>query len=77
MKISDLKIGTIQDNSYLQENEENSEVKAVLYYDEIYWILITNNPKGIFRVDDGYNSEYTNYLQNAVLILTKFVIENN
>lgn len=77
MEISDLKIGTIQDNSYLQENEENSEVKAVLYYDEIYWILITNNPKGIFRVDDGYNSEYTNDLQNAVLILTKFVIENN
>ena len=77
MEISDLKIGTIQDNSYLQENEENGEVKAVLFYNEIYWILITNNPKGIFRIDDGYNSEYTNDLQNAVLILTKFIIENN
>lgn len=77
MEISDLKIGTIQDNSYLKENEEKGEVKAVLFYNEIYWILITNNPKGIFRIDDGYNSEYTNDLQNAILILTKFVIENN
>lgn len=77
MNISDLKIGTIKDNSYLQENEINSEVKAVLYYDKNYWILITNNQKGTFRFDNGYYSEYTDSLEYAILLLNKFIIDNN
>ncbi len=77
MDISDLKIGNIKDNSYLQENEINTEVKAVLYYGKIYWILITNNPKGTFRFDNGYSSEYTDSLEYAILLLNKFIIDNN
>jgi hypothetical protein len=72
-----IKIGKVTDNSYLTENHlDETEIKAVIFIENDYWIFITDNPKGIFRFDDGYNTNYTNDYQDAMLMLHQFQLEN-
>ena len=76
MEIADLKIGRVEENAYLKENHSD-EVLAVLYFQEIYWILITNNSKGVFCFNDGLEDYFTNNLEDAFLKLSQFYIQNN
>jgi hypothetical protein len=73
---ADLKFKLVKEIDGLEQGEDvEEEVRGGLIFEQ-YWLLITNNPKGVYRVDDGWNSTYTNSITEAIELLNKFIEYN-